>query len=200
MTYPDAQLWDARYLSSKRRHPRRQPYPLLRTYAGQLTPGGLALDVAAGAVGSGLFLAGCGFRVIAMDISEAGLRLGQQRARELSLPLALVVMDLYAPWLPPSGFDVILNFYYLSRPLFESYRRALKPGGWLFFETFVQETDKSCNSAHYLESGELYSAFQDWEILHWAETRRNRGGEALASVRIAQLVARKPYLEERNSQ
>ena len=198
MSHPDAQLWNARYLAGKRHFLRRPPHSLVRTYADQLPPGGLALDVAAGSAASGLFLAGRGLRVIAMDISEAGLRLGQQRARELSLSLALVVMDLDDPWLPPSGFDVILNFYYLSRPLFESYRQALKPGGWLFFETFVQEAHKRRNSTHYLEPGELYAAFKDWEILHWAETRRARRGAMLATNRIAQLVARKPYLEERN--
>ena len=191
MPHPDAQFWDARYLTDKAHWARRQPYPLLRSYADQLPAAGLALEVAAGAAPAGIFLAGRGLRVIAMDISEAGLRLAQQRAHELCLPLALVVMDMSDPWLPPAGFDIILNFYYLSRPLFETYRQALKPGGWLFFETFVQDPDRRCNSAHYLESGELYSAFQDWEILHWAETWRKRGGNTLSSRRIAQLVARK---------
>jgi SAM-dependent methyltransferase len=191
MSAPDAQLWNARYLSEQEHYLRRQPYPLLRTYADQLPQGGWALDVAAGAAPAGLFLAKHGLRVIAVDISEVGLRLAQLRARELSLPLSLVVMDTSDPWLPPSKFDVVLNFYYLSRPLFECYRQALKPGGWLFFETFVQETHRRCNPAHYLESGELYSAFQDWEILHWAETWRKRRDGTLSSKKVAQLVARK---------
>jgi tellurite methyltransferase len=197
MPHPDAQLWNARYLAGRRHFLRRRPHPLLCAYADQLPPGGLALDMAAGAVANGVFLAGRGLRVIAMDIAEAGLRLGQKRARELSLPLALVVMDLGDPWLPASGFDVILNFYYLSRPLFESYRQALKPGGWLFFETYVQDTRRRLNSSHYLEPAELHSAFQDWEILHWAEIHKARRGAVLDSDRIAQLVARKPCLEER---
>jgi SAM-dependent methyltransferase len=191
MPHPDAQLWNARYLSNQGYYLRRQPYPLVRTYADQLPAGGLALDVAAGAAPAGLFLAGRGLRVIAVDIAETGLRLAQQRARDLSLPLSLVVMDTSDLWLPPSRFDIILDFYYLSRPLFECYRQALKPGGWLFFETFVQGTHRRCNPAHYLESGELYSAFQDWEILHWAETWKKRRDSTLSSRRIAQLVARK---------
>jgi SAM-dependent methyltransferase len=191
MSHPDAQLWNARYLSDQEHYLRRQPYPLVRAYADQLPLGGLALDVAAGAAPAGLFLARRGLRVIAVDISEVGLRLAQKKAREFSLPLSPVVMDMSDSWLPASKFDVVLNFYYLSRPLFECYRQALKPGGWLFFETFVQETHRRCNSAHYLESGELYSAFQDWEILHWAETWRKRRDGTLSSKRIAQLVARK---------
>ena len=190
MSHPDAQLWNARYLTDKEHWFRRQPYALVRAYIDQLPPGGLALDVAAGVAPAGIYLARRGLRVIAMDISEAGLRLAQQRARELALSLYPVVMDMSDPWLPPGKFDVILNFYYLSRPLFASYRQALKPGGWLLFESFVQDAARSGNPAHTLESGELYTAFQDWEVLFHAETWKNRGG-ALSSRRISQLVARK---------
>jgi len=197
MSHPDAQIWNARYLTDKGHWVRRQPYPLLCSYAERLPPVGLALEVAAGAAPAGIFLARRGLRVVAMDISEAGLRLAQQRTRELSLPLSLVVMDMSDPWLPLAGFDIILNFYFLSRPLLKCYRQALKPGGWLFFETFVKGTQRKCNPAHYLEPGELYSAFQDWEILHWAETWKKSGSGTLSSRRIAQLVARK-NIEERN--
>jgi tellurite methyltransferase len=198
MPHSDAQLWNARYLANQKYHLRRQPYKLVRSFADQLPSGGLALEVAAGAAPAGLFLAGHGLHVIAMDISEIGLRLAQKRARNYSLPISLVVMDLEDPWLPPSGFDVILNFYFLSRPLFECYRQALRPGGWLFFETFVQEIHNRYNSAHYLESEELFSAYKDWEILHWAETWKNQRGNPLSARKIAQLVARKPYHEGRS--
>ena len=191
MSHPDVQIWDARYLAEKEHYFKRHPYSLVRSFANQLPRGGLALEVAAGTAPVGIFLARQGLRVIAMDISEAGLRLAQQRARELALSLFLAVMDMNDLWLPPSRFDVILNFYYLSRRLFECYRQALKPGGWLFFETFVQDAPRSYNPAHTLESGELRSAFQDWEILHWEESWRKRNGGSHSTRRIAQLVARK---------
>src|SRR5512137_593161 len=159
MSEQDAQIWNTRYLNEKEQYFKRKPYSLVSLFADQIPPGGLALEVAAGTAPVGIFLAGRGLRVIALDISQAGLRLAQKRARELSLSLSLAVMDLNDPWLPPSRFDVILNFYYLARPLFECYRQALKPGGLLFFETFVQDNQRMCNPAHALESGELYSAF-----------------------------------------
>jgi tellurite methyltransferase len=192
MPHPDALVWDARYLSAEKHNLRRQPYALVRTFVDQFPAGGLALEVAAGTAPVGLFLARRGLRVLSMDISEAGLRLAQQKAHEHMLPLNLVVMDLTNPWLPPSGFDVILNFYYLSRPLFDSYRQALKPGGWLLFETFVQDSRRRCNPAHTLESGELFTAFQDWNILHWMETWKTRRDSTFPSRKIAQLVARRP--------
>jgi SAM-dependent methyltransferase len=191
MPHPDAQVWNDRYHSSDNIYLRRQPYSLVLSFADQLTQGGLALEVAAGMSPVGLFLASRGLRVIAMDISEAGLRIAQQRAHRRSLPLNLVVMDLTDPWLPPSGFDVILNFYFLSRPLFECYRQALKPGGWIFFETFVQDNLRRSNPAHTLGPGELYSAFQNWDILYWKESLKKRRSGMFPSRRIAQLVARK---------
>ena len=57
-----------------------------------------------------------------------------------TLPISFAVLDLMDPWLPAAHFDVILNFYFLSRPLWETYRKALKPGGLLFFETYLRET------------------------------------------------------------
>jgi tellurite methyltransferase len=192
MPHPDAQIWDARYQKDRAYHLRRQPYALVRAFADELPARGLALEVAAGAAPAGLFLARRGLRVIALDVSEAGLRLAQERARKRSLPLSMAVMDMEDPWLPPCCFDIILNFYFLSRPSFERYRLALKPGGWLFFETFVQDNQRRGNPAHALEPGELYSAFQDWDILHCKETRRRRGGSTFSSKMIAQLVARKP--------
>jgi SAM-dependent methyltransferase len=191
MPHPDAQVWNARYQSDDNLYLRRQPYSLVRSFADQLPLGGLALEVAAGMSPVGIFLASRGLRVIAMDISEAGLRIAQQRACKRSLPLNLVVMDLTDPWLPPSGLDVILNFYFLSRPLFECYRQALKPGGWLFFETFSDDNLGRSNPAHTLDSGELYSAFHDWDILYWKETWKKRRSGIFPSRRIAQLVARK---------
>lgn len=197
MPHSDAQIWNARYQSAEKHNLRRQPYILVRSFADQLPLGGLALEVAAGTAPVGLFLAKRGLRVIAMDISEAGLRIAQLRARKSSLPLGLVIMDLTEPWLPPSGFDVILNFYFLSRPLFECYRQALKPGGWLFFETFVHDSHGRCNPAHTLEPGELSTAFQDWDILYSMETWKKRRDGKYPSRRVAQLVARKK-IEERN--
>src|SRR5450759_2105779 len=87
MPHPDAQIWNARYLSDDNQYLRRQPYSLVRSFVDQLPQGGLALEVAAGMAPVGLFLASKGLRVIAMDISEAGLRLAQQRAHTRSLPL-----------------------------------------------------------------------------------------------------------------
>jgi SAM-dependent methyltransferase len=118
--------------------------------------------------------------------------LAQGRAKKEHLPISFAVMDLMNPWFPPAHFDVILNLYFLSRPLWKHYREALKPGGLLFFETYLSE--KGNDPARYLQTQELRQAFTDWEIIHYLETERQvRSHNGVDGMRwSAQLVARKP--------
>lgn len=198
MPHADAQVWDHRYTNDERWRDLRSPRPLVTTHLNLLPRKGLVLDAACGTTPTGLHLAQRGWRVIALDVSNAALRLAQSRVRKEALPVSFALMDLTNPWLPAERFDVILNFYYLSRPLLSTYRGALKPGGMLFFETFLRdehfshETDG--NPHHYLEPSELKAAFVDWDEIHYAETlRTSRSTERKNKPRpIAQLVARKP--------
>ena len=67
---------------------------------------------------------------------------------------------------------------------------ALRPGGLLFFETFVH-TGAGDTPSYFLEPGELYRVFADFEIVHALETavRGHRSGKMRP---VAQLIARKP--------
>ena len=192
MSQADALLWNRRYSDDPAWSDQRVPHQLLISHLELLPRGGLVLDMACGTTSTGRFLASRGWPVIALDVSMAALRLAQVQTRKEALPVWMAVMDLTDPWLPRETFDVILNFYYLSRPLWQTYREALKPGGLLFFETFLREADTNPN--HYLDSLELKTAFDDWEIIDYAETLRpSRSPDAPADKRrVAHLVARKP--------
>ena len=198
MTHPDALFWNERYQHEERWRDRHPPRLLLTSHLDLLPQHGLALDVACGTSASGLYLAVRGWQVIGLDVSNAALRLAQSRVRQEALPVSFALMDLKDPWLPAERFDVILNFYYLSRPLLQTYRHAVKPGGLLFFETFLREETffpfAGGNPDHYLRPHELRDAFSDWDIVHYTETHHGeRPGRAR---RIAQLVARKPVRKE----
>ena len=187
MPHPAADRWNTRYDAEGEQWLARQPRQLLIDYAHFLPPTGLALDAACGVATNGLFLAQRGLRVIALDISEIALRLAKRRAESLTLPIFPAVYDLADPWLPPEIFDVILNFHFLERGTFPVYQRALKAGGILIFETFLQTGEDILFPDYYLTSGELVRAFQDFEILHSTESPLP-GIEKVTS----QLVARKP--------
>lgn len=102
-----------------------------------LLPRGLALDVACGAGRHSLLLGDAGFKVIAVDYSEAALRLLQSIARAERLSVWPLAADLSTLPLPRGRFDAILNVNFLDRELVPRLIEALRPGGALLFDTFL---------------------------------------------------------------
>ena len=186
-----ATKWNGRYSAEGVQWQASPPRDLLLSFADRLPGSGLVLDAAAGVGVNGLVLARRGLHVVCLDVSEVGLRLAREQARRESLWLETAVYDLSRPWFPPDCFDVILNFRFLERATFPMYRRALKPGGWLLFETFVRTPETHTDVDFYLLPGELTAAFADFDLLHDGEITgvNGRSGQPKS---IAQLVARKP--------
>ena len=154
-----------------------------------LPPRGLALDAAMGLGGNAGFLIERGLRVIGIDASEVAV----QRAKARWPMLLAIVADLTRFQLPEDAFDVVLNFYYLQRDLWPAYRKALRPGGLLIFETLTRDMliDRpDYNPDYLLAPGELRNAFADWEILVYREGSAEVERESRRAV--ASLVARKP--------
>lgn len=153
---------------------------------------GRALDVACGNGRNAIFLAERGFRVTAVDLSQEALSQLDLEARTRGLAIETRLLDLEAdPLLPLNYFDLILQFFYLHRPLLPVLGPLLKPGGFLVLRTF------SCagpfpggldNPAFVLKPGELLEIFQGWEILlHEEGLEPSKKGGALAGI-----VARRP--------
>lgn len=188
MPLDDALRWNARYQDPAAHWP-ASPRPLLREVAHLLPTAGLALDVAMGLGGNAALLLERGLRVVGIDISLVAVR----RAKARLPALGAVVLDLTRFTLPPETFDVILNFYYLNPDLWPQYRRALKPGGVLVFETMTRAmlaVRPDLDPGHLLEPGELRAAFCDWDVL--VDFEGWRSGRAAQRKAVAQLVARRP--------
>ncbi|MCP5101537.1 MAG: class I SAM-dependent methyltransferase [Chloroflexi bacterium] len=190
MTHQDALKWNGRYTTDGTHWLSSRPRQLLIDYAHLLPATGLALDAAAGVALHGLFLAKRGLHVIALDISEVGLRLAKEQAEKRGVWLETAVYDLSNPWLPPNSFDVITNFRFLERATFPIYRQALRPGGLLYFETFVKPDTPEEHPHFFLEAGELHNAFADFHIIHHA-INKVKGERTCRMKTVEQLVARK---------
>lgn len=187
----DARRWNARYQQEGQDWLLRQPHQLLLDTLPHLPRRGIALDAAAGVGRDSRGLAAHGLRVVAADISLVALRLNQRRARSLSLPISCVNADMSNFRLSPGSCDVIVNFYFLERAALPMYRSALKPGGWLIFETFVTGFDDLPHPDYYLQPGELRAAFPGWETVSRAqEMVPPTEGHGLRAVE--RWVARKP--------
>jgi hypothetical protein len=192
MTHDAAIRWNERYKTDGAHWLSRRPRQLLVQYAELLPNSGLALDAAAGVALHGLFLAERGLHVIALDISEVGLRLARESALDRGVELETAVIDLAHPWLPANYFDVIVNFRFLERATFPVYRQALRPGGLLFFETFVKIYSRDDYPEHYLDPGELRAAFAGFDIIHDEQAEILDNQSRLVKM-TEQLVARKGY-------
>lgn len=165
-----AQKWRARYQREAAEWSQRPPNWLLTEYADLLPTAGLALDAAAGVGINSIFLAQRGMRVVALDIAETALDLLNRRAYLARLPIATAVCDLSHPWLPPNRFDCIINFNFLERATFATYRHALRPGGTLVFSTFVQPTAQHSSEPFFLRPNELQTAFANFTTRHHSQS------------------------------
>jgi SAM-dependent methyltransferase len=165
-------------------------------------PGGRALDLAAGSGRDAVFLALAGFRVTAVDLLPDALERARDLARREGTAIATAVRDLERgpadvaleglPGADPEapGFDLVLVVSYLHRPLLPAIRRAVRPGGFVVYETFLAEQaamfGKPRNPAHLLAPGELRGHFSDWYV------RKYREGLTAPRRLAASLFARKP--------
>lgn len=188
MARSDAIRWNNRYEDGNY-FPLREPRSLLLDSSKWLPSQGLALDLAMGMGYNAAFLAQRGLKVMGIDISFVAL----QKAKTFFPQIMAICADLESFILPDELFDVIINFYYLQRSLWEHVRRWLKPNGLLIVETMTEEMKAlkpHIDKRYLLKAGELKEAFSDFEILLYHEGWQDREGNHPRAV--ASLVARKP--------
>ncbi len=163
MSKADAIRWNQRYSTAG--HNLAKPREFLVNHLDKIPPGGLGLDVAMGLGYNAQLLINHGLRVIGLDISLVALK----KAILLEKRINPVLCDLPQIWFPENSFEVILNFWFLDLKLFPLYKKILKPGGLLFFET-MQKTNQAVNPAYLVNPDELVKSFGDWEIIIYDET------------------------------
>lgn len=156
-----------------------EPTPFLED-AAELMPRGdaRALDLACGSGRNAAYLALLGWEAFGVDLLPDALQQARILSRASRAKVGFHVADLTTPaaiarWLAPGSWDALLCFRYLDRALFPAMRRAVRPGGCVVMETFLEEQarvhGKPSRPAHLLRPGELHEVFRDWEILLWRE-------------------------------
>ncbi len=139
MSDADRRKWDERYRNGAYAE-RPHPSTLLAQWLPQL-PRGRALDLACGAGRNSVFLAQHGYRVDAVDISEAGLERARAAAAASGVAAGFAAADLEDP--PPGLLDepryaLIVMVRYVNRALLPRLAGALAEGGCLLVEQHLR--------------------------------------------------------------
>jgi tellurite methyltransferase len=168
------QFWDDRY---KKREKRATVDSFLTENRHLLPKKGRVLDVACGLGGNALYLAQIGLTVEAWDFSASAVVQLQEEALGQGVKIEALQRDVIGePW-PVERFDLITVSRFLERSLVDAMVLALKPGGLLFYQTFIQLKTEEVgpkNPAYRLEKNELLSLFvpalelvfyrEEWEL------------------------------------
>lgn len=170
----------------------KEPNPFLKKHL-RLLPRGKALDLATGEGRNAVFLAGHGFDVEAVDISEVGLRKARRLARAMGVKIRTVLADLDTYSIEKGHYDLIANFYFLRRRLIPKIKQGLKKGGKVIFETYILEqrsigTAGPKHAKYFLKPNELLRLFKRFRILRYREGIFKEGGRKKA---VASLIAQK---------
>jgi tellurite methyltransferase len=120
-----------------------------------------------------LLLARHGFETFGVDIKHEAVREATASAAREGLRIRGWCADLSVSPLARGFFDVVVVARYLQRDLFDVIKDAVKPGGYVIYETFtvaqVAHGAGPRSPDHLLRPGELRSRFADWDVLFYDE-------------------------------
>ena len=182
--------WDERFARGEELHDFRPSPPLPKAVEG-VAPG-LALDLASGAGRHALWLAEHGWRVQAVDGSRTGVArmMDEARRRGVADRIETRIVDLEAPGfeLEADRYELVCDFYFLHRPLFDEIRRGVRPGG--LFAAAIHVRGGAKPGRFVLEPGELRCIVEGWgwEVLHFREGDSAESGHHHPT---AEIVARR---------
>ena len=198
MDNPQIAKWNARYAGGSHAA-EAGPLPLL-TAAVASVPPGRALDLGCGAGRHAVWLAERGWQVDAVDGAAAGIELLLARAeragcRERIRPhVADLEADPPAFVIAEGAHDLIVDSFFLHRPLFPAIRRGARPGGLLVAALHLSAPGADRGHGYVLEPGELKKLVTGWGwlLLHSEERGPSGGGASDHGLGVAEIVARRP--------
>ncbi len=196
---PQIAKWNARYADREPRRLDEPSRPLPRAVSGLAA--GRALDLGCGTGRHAVWLAARGWRVDAVDGSSPAVALLLANAAQAGCrpQVAAHVADLEADppafQIKPATYDLIVDCYFLHRPLFEPIREGVRPGGLFVAALHLPAADDSRGHAFMLRPGELEGVVTTWgwDIRHSVERPPPAG--ARDALGVAEIIARRPDIQ-----
>jgi len=195
MNSKTARKWDTKYAQATLNTP-ANPSFVLKEHSRLLPFNGQALELASGLGGNARFLAQCGLKTHAWDISDSALTVLNNWASLNQLPITPLLTDLEQMILPYQQFDVIVVSRYLDRNQFKAIEEALKPNGLLFYQTFLAPVQDNApqNPNFYIQPNEFNQAWSKLQTLVYGEgwlNSENATQENPSKHRYAWYIGRK---------
>jgi SAM-dependent methyltransferase len=139
---------------------------------------GKALVLAMGEGRNAVYLAGNGFDVTGVDISEVAIEKCKKLAEARNTTVNTVVADLTNYDMGKAQYNLVTNFYYYDPSIFPQVIEALKPGGMFILEQFsvdhlkYRETSRfgPRNPNYLVKPNELLTYFKSLRILYYEDT------------------------------
>jgi SAM-dependent methyltransferase len=144
-------------------HVTTEPSDWVQRWAHLIAPGGSALDVACGHGRHMRLLAQQGLQVTGIDRDAQALASAQSHGSVLQADIE------NHPWpLMGQTFDAVVVTHYLWRPLWPELLGAVKPNGFLIYETFAigqERFGRPSRPDFLLQPGELLQVCAGWHVL-----------------------------------
>ncbi len=188
----DAIQWNNRYRTTT---VVPSPCQVISAHTYLLPSTGTALDLASGLGANALLLAQHGLDTYAWDYAETAIKCLQAEAQTQQLSIHTEVRDVILQPPLPVTYDVIAVCHFLNRKLAPKLSKALKPGGLLFYQTFMRTRSNDCsrgpkNPDFRLMDNELLGMFADLQLIVYRE-EGNIGDTTQGFRNEAMLIARK---------
>jgi tellurite methyltransferase len=143
--------WNERYRASHDDLP--IPLPFFVECVSSLKPG-KALDIACGTGRHAIWLAEHGWQVTAIDGSDVAIEL--LRARGLEIETRVEDIEAQDFRLPGEDYELIVDTFFLHRPLFLQIKAKLRPGGVVVLAFHL-------SGSFAIQAAELEEQFAGWE-------------------------------------
>lgn len=147
-----------------------------------------ALDLACGRGRHALLLADRGYDVDAVDFALPALTTLKRVADTRGLNVHCLATDVTTWPVPRARYALVAVVNFLERPLFDSLRAAVAPGGALLYETHRRDQRIGPENAlcpdFLLAPGELDEVCRGWRILLRHEDTRTHDGKLVARAGI----------------
>ena len=152
---------------------------------------GTALDIASGQGRNAVWLATQGWKVTAIDISDAGLEITAKAALAKKTKVTTVEADVDTWDLGKEKWDLVTLIYAGShKELIERIKPSIRKGGWFVVEFFGKEATAGTGIGGFAP-GELAAMFSGWKI-EKDEVVEDVADWGLRKQQVARFAAQKP--------